>query len=98
MGPRRVPGSCRFVAGTAEGRFCRGVEVGRRGSDGLYGGISGALEADLARNRVMWPGFGGFVGIGDGRNGSWAVIRAAQSRPSVFSPPSQGETRSRRHA
>ena len=30
------------------------------------------------------------MGIRDGRNGSWAVIRAAQSRPSVFSPPSQG--------
>ena len=47
MGPSQV------CCGDRRGPVFRRGRVGRRGSDGLYGGIFGALEAGLARNRVI---------------------------------------------
>ena len=68
-------------------------------------------HADHPGGAEVWLGTGPFVpdsgdsgdsgdseGCGPAATDPWAVIRAAQSRLSVFSPPSQGETRSRRHA
>ena len=87
------------VAGTAGGGFSRGVEVGRRASDGLYGGLCGSPGTGLALEAVDLPRIRG-IRTHSGRR------QPMSGRPhgplgTVFPtsrPRSRGETRSPRHA
>ena len=85
-GDRRGP-VFRRGRGRAKG-FGRPLRRDFRGLGGWFGPEPGHFVPDS----------GDSEGSGPVATDSWAVIRAAQSRLSVFSPPTQGEARSRRHA